>query len=413
MIKALSRRPSLERKSAVEIPSHISEEVRKIDAEITDEVGEQELVDGYLYKFEAWSDFCFAFEEGLQEEDYCTHAESQTDKILGEWKQELTSRGYSFIEGGFDEGSGIYGLTWAIFKQSGKTARVHYVAGHSVTDEQAAELLRTESPPGREDADYFFSFIFPDGTVVPTPYHNHGLFIEKLLAGDYNTAGRMLIHISNRSWVIGSSMDVTEAQLWSLLSLLQDVKINTNPRLNETSLRERLRTWQVDGSPMPEDMMNMIVQAVGSANYLVRESKTASFSEPTKEQVSEFYSAHGIGDSISLGIDAIFPSGFIFPSGNHVIIPNWSHGKFIQEVLGGVSFSDMKNIIHISGNHWAIPGTPPMDLTESQFWAVMDLVSQRKVWISQIDYINARTIRVDGQPLEDTILQALQEIIRS
>ena len=104
--------------------------------EVSDETGEEELGEGYLLKYEGWSEICFIqILPNLQielrrkninvksrksikeiEEDFYKYAEVESYKIIeDEWKPGLEKRGYLFIEGGYDNG-GLYGRTWALFK---------------------------------------------------------------------------------------------------------------------------------------------------------------------------------------------------------------------------------------------------------------------------------------------------------
>jgi len=106
-------------------------------AEVSDEVGEEKICDGYLLKYEGWGGCCvedvWARVENKQKkrdididsetanaerENACyEYAEGQTDKIIEEeWKPKLEKKGYEFIDGGYDNG-GLYGRTWALFKK--------------------------------------------------------------------------------------------------------------------------------------------------------------------------------------------------------------------------------------------------------------------------------------------------------
>ena len=115
-------------------------EIADIIEEISDKVGEADLGEGCLLKFEGWSPVCFpetlASPETRKgknveteithadgEETYYRYAEEESCKIIEkEWKPELRERGYGLVEGGYDSG-GLYGRTWALFKRSGRTRR--------------------------------------------------------------------------------------------------------------------------------------------------------------------------------------------------------------------------------------------------------------------------------------------------
>lgn len=105
--------------------------------EVSDEIGEEDLGEGYLLKYEGWGGICvekvrlkievqqkrkgidilrdLAQEE--REKAYYEYAKEQGYKIIDdEWKPELKGRGYCFIDGGYNAG-GLYGRTWALFKK--------------------------------------------------------------------------------------------------------------------------------------------------------------------------------------------------------------------------------------------------------------------------------------------------------
>ena len=106
--------------------------------EVSDEVGEDEIGDGYLLKYEGWGGFCVenvwsevekrqkrlgldinSSSANAEREEACfEYAREQSDIIIeDEWKAELKERGYDFVDGGYDDG-GLYGRTWALFKKS-------------------------------------------------------------------------------------------------------------------------------------------------------------------------------------------------------------------------------------------------------------------------------------------------------
>lgn len=110
---------------------------------ISDEVGEEDIGEGYLLKYEGWGPACVdtawpMFEalqgrrdirvdgEQVEEDRECAlfrYAEEQSYKIIdSEWKHKLRKRGYCFTDGGYDDG-GLYGRTWALFRRQGSTSR--------------------------------------------------------------------------------------------------------------------------------------------------------------------------------------------------------------------------------------------------------------------------------------------------
>lgn len=121
-----------------EIPEKIWDEVEAVLHEVSDEIGEDNLGEEYLLKYEGWSGFCvhetwtnIGVEqlrtgtddesneaEGMIEEACYEYAEDQSYKIIeDEWKSELSKRGFYFVDGGYDSG-GLYGRTWALFKKA-------------------------------------------------------------------------------------------------------------------------------------------------------------------------------------------------------------------------------------------------------------------------------------------------------
>lgn len=120
------------------IPPKIWKQVWDILEEISDESGEEDIGEGYLFKYEGWGGICVEavwrkvvteqirngeiYVESDQAEEEIEqacrrYAEEQSYKIIfDEWKPELKERGYHFIYGGYDNG-GLYGRTWALFKK--------------------------------------------------------------------------------------------------------------------------------------------------------------------------------------------------------------------------------------------------------------------------------------------------------
>ncbi len=115
----------------------VMNEVWDFMSDVSDEVGEAEVGDGYLLKYEGWGGFCaenvWADAENKQRnsgvdvnsenakaerENTCyEYAANQSGGIIDdEWIPELKKRGYLFIDGGYDEG-GLYGRTWTLFKK--------------------------------------------------------------------------------------------------------------------------------------------------------------------------------------------------------------------------------------------------------------------------------------------------------
>lgn len=117
--------------------AEIDRQIFEILADVSDEIGEAQIDDGYLLKYEGWGGFCVEEvwanvenkqkESGIdndsesakaERESACyKHAADQTTSIIeNEWIPEMKKRGYVFIDGGYDEG-GLYGRTWALFKE--------------------------------------------------------------------------------------------------------------------------------------------------------------------------------------------------------------------------------------------------------------------------------------------------------
>ncbi len=115
----------------------ISDEVFTFLDEVSDEIGEYDLGQGYLLKYEGWSGSCvedvwskveakqkkrgidILSEEAEEERENacCEFAEGQGHKIIrDEWTPELKGRSYNLIDRGYDSG-GLYGRTWALFRR--------------------------------------------------------------------------------------------------------------------------------------------------------------------------------------------------------------------------------------------------------------------------------------------------------
>ncbi len=107
---------------------------------ISDESGEDELGQGYLLKYEGWSGICVGKawakvkaeqrrkgiatdrkEAEEERKDACyQYSREQSFKIIeSEWMPRLNKRKLSFLAGGYDDGGGLYGKTWAPFKRDG------------------------------------------------------------------------------------------------------------------------------------------------------------------------------------------------------------------------------------------------------------------------------------------------------
>ncbi len=121
-------------------PAEIWEQIWNNLGDVSDEIGEDDLGNGYILKYEGWGGFCvetiwgnveatqkrkgmnICSEEARDErEEACyQYAEDQSYDILEtEWIPQLRERGYLLIDGGYDEG-GLYGRTWALFKALSK-----------------------------------------------------------------------------------------------------------------------------------------------------------------------------------------------------------------------------------------------------------------------------------------------------
>jgi len=103
------------------VPSHIMKKAMDSIDEVSDDIGEEQLDDDHILKFEGWSGFCVSkvWEETKEDkEEACEEfAEKESYKIIeNEWKPQMDRRGYKFIDGGYARG-GLYGRTWAIFKR--------------------------------------------------------------------------------------------------------------------------------------------------------------------------------------------------------------------------------------------------------------------------------------------------------
>jgi hypothetical protein len=117
----------------------VMNEVWDFMSDVSDEIGELGIGEGYILKYEGWGGFCvegvWAGVENKQKksgipinsesakaerENACyEYAADQTHIIIeDEWIPEMEKRGFSFIDGGYDEG-GLYGRTWALFKKRG------------------------------------------------------------------------------------------------------------------------------------------------------------------------------------------------------------------------------------------------------------------------------------------------------
>jgi len=90
-------------------------------AEISDEIGIEE--DGrYMLVYEGWSGVCVShlFDPKKSEKEnegrYYKYAEAQSDNIIKEWFEEHKET-HHLIGYGY-EPTGLYGVTWALFKKS-------------------------------------------------------------------------------------------------------------------------------------------------------------------------------------------------------------------------------------------------------------------------------------------------------
>ena len=124
------------------VPDSLWDPIQAIVQEVSDEIGEEDLGDGYFLKYEGWGGLCIEHvwlrvlelqeRAGLDtesaeaieaREDACyEYAEKQTDKIIeAVWIPEMKKRGFTYLYGSFDPG-GLYGRTWALFgrRKAGK-----------------------------------------------------------------------------------------------------------------------------------------------------------------------------------------------------------------------------------------------------------------------------------------------------
>ena len=97
------------------IPKHIDEQMWNTLDEISDEVGELELDEHWLLKYEGWSANCFP--PKLPENLFVNYTIRQSPKIHKEWSAEMKQRGYKPITLGHDENLGLYGITYALYKR--------------------------------------------------------------------------------------------------------------------------------------------------------------------------------------------------------------------------------------------------------------------------------------------------------
>jgi len=95
------------------IPQKVRDYFQEILNEVSDEVG-QEQIGQYLLKYEGWSPNCFPANYRNENAMY-NYAARQTPKIVKEWQQVLPN--YALLESGYQEESGLYGVTYAIFKR--------------------------------------------------------------------------------------------------------------------------------------------------------------------------------------------------------------------------------------------------------------------------------------------------------
>jgi len=109
------------------IPPDIYNLINNVLDEVSDECNEEEIYEGYLLKYEGWSNLCFEYGwnnidenvDGEIDDYFYKHAEEQSHLIIEEdWKPRLAKRFYNFIDGGYYK-SGLYGITWALFKKDG------------------------------------------------------------------------------------------------------------------------------------------------------------------------------------------------------------------------------------------------------------------------------------------------------
>jgi hypothetical protein len=105
-------------------PPQIWDWVWETLAEVSDEIG-IEKKGGYLLAYEGWGGFCVSkvFDprksEEENEERYYQYAEEQSDEVIEEWI-EAHKQTHQLIDSGY-EPTGLYGVTWALFKKSKNT----------------------------------------------------------------------------------------------------------------------------------------------------------------------------------------------------------------------------------------------------------------------------------------------------
>ncbi len=104
------------RTRGTKIPKAITEQIWKTLDEVSDETGELELDGGYLLKYEGWGASCFdsrfKYDESMK-----NYAATQSPKIHKEWNTEMRRRGYEPLTLGHDMHSGLYGVTYALYKR--------------------------------------------------------------------------------------------------------------------------------------------------------------------------------------------------------------------------------------------------------------------------------------------------------
>ena len=92
------------------IPKHIQSWIISVLGEVSDEVG-TEKNGKYLLVYEGWSSVCV---EGENDEERYRFAERESDRVIEHWLRHY--RG--LVQCGYDRGAGLYGVTWAVFKNS-------------------------------------------------------------------------------------------------------------------------------------------------------------------------------------------------------------------------------------------------------------------------------------------------------
>lgn len=118
-------------------PPEIWPRVWEMLEQVSDEVGEEELGNGYVLKYEGWGGACVddawltveaeqkkrgidtesAEAEEEREAACCAYAEEQSCTMVDhEWEAALSRRGYRLIDGGYEAG-GLYGRSWALFER--------------------------------------------------------------------------------------------------------------------------------------------------------------------------------------------------------------------------------------------------------------------------------------------------------